>query len=249
MAVNEDHQMIAVGWLDNRDVNLVSTADTTETVNVLRRVQNEKKEIPAPEVVKKYNKFMGGVDKHDKLRSKFSSDEESYINMYIPQPRGSNINGGMMQTALSNECNFTDFNRLPFEISKHSRTCQVCNYEWRKDKWRGVVICNNHGIRLCTSIHKARKDSDPKLVTKRGTPVTDWSWTADYEESCWKKFHHFYEPKGLFNRKVINISDGTIKFGTVNYSSDLYQKKYAAMGYKSSTKKHINMNKEDHILK
>jgi hypothetical protein len=169
--------------------------------------------------------------------------------MYIPQPCGSNINGGMMQTALSNECNFTDFNRLPLEISKHSRTCQVCNYEWRKDKWRGVVICNNHGIRLCTSIHKARKDSDPKLVTKRGTPVTDWSWTADYEESCWKKFHHFYEPKGLFNRKVVNISDGTIKFGTVNYSSDLYQKKYAAMGYKSSTKKRINMNKEDHILK
>jgi hypothetical protein len=39
---------------------------------VKRRVHNKKVEIPAPELVFNYNKFMGGVDKHDKLRSTFA---------------------------------------------------------------------------------------------------------------------------------------------------------------------------------
>ncbi len=35
-------------------------------------MQNVKISISAPEVVSNYNKFMGGVDKHDKLRSTFA---------------------------------------------------------------------------------------------------------------------------------------------------------------------------------
>jgi hypothetical protein len=34
VAVNQENQMIAVGWLDNKAVYFVSTADTTETVTV-----------------------------------------------------------------------------------------------------------------------------------------------------------------------------------------------------------------------
>ncbi len=59
--------MLAVGWLDNKAVNFVSTADTKLMKSVLRRVGSERIEVPAPEVVCNYNKYMGGVDRHDRL--------------------------------------------------------------------------------------------------------------------------------------------------------------------------------------
>jgi hypothetical protein len=31
IAVDHDHQMMAVGWVDNRAVHFISTADTTDT--------------------------------------------------------------------------------------------------------------------------------------------------------------------------------------------------------------------------
>ncbi len=74
--------MIAVGWLDNKPVNFISTADTTEIVSVERRIKHEKVKVPAPVVVKNYNKYMGGVDKHDKLRSTFSLGKHHKFKKY-----------------------------------------------------------------------------------------------------------------------------------------------------------------------
>ena len=71
VAVNVENSLIAVGWNDNKAINFISTADSTEIVSVKRRIKNEKVEIPAPLVIKNYNMYMGGVDKHDKLLSTF----------------------------------------------------------------------------------------------------------------------------------------------------------------------------------
>ena len=67
IAVNKEHNMLAVGWLDNKAVNFVSMADTTSMKSVLRRVGSKQIEVPAPEVVCNYNKYMGGVDRHHRL--------------------------------------------------------------------------------------------------------------------------------------------------------------------------------------
>jgi hypothetical protein len=64
--------MIAVGWLDNKAVHFVSTADTTSMTSVKRRVGNKKEDMPTPDSVKNYNKYMGGKDRHDRLCSTFS---------------------------------------------------------------------------------------------------------------------------------------------------------------------------------
>jgi hypothetical protein len=82
MEVNVENSLIAVGWLDNKAVNFVSTADTTDMVFVERRVKNEKIKVPAPEVVKNYNLYMGGVDKHDKLRSTFALGKHHKFKKY-----------------------------------------------------------------------------------------------------------------------------------------------------------------------
>ena len=82
MAVNVENSLVAVGWLDNKAVNFISTADTTEMVSVERRIKNEKVEVPAPSVVKNYNMYMGGVDKHDKLRSTFALGKHHKFKKY-----------------------------------------------------------------------------------------------------------------------------------------------------------------------
>jgi hypothetical protein len=48
--------------------------------------------------------------------------------------------------------------------------------------------------------------------------------------SCWDKFHSFYAGHGLFSNKTMDLTQKKIKFGAVQHSSDLYQKKYAALG-------------------
>ena len=70
--VNPAHNMVAVGWLDNKPVHFISTSDTTAVHSVQHRIGSTKVDVPAPEVVCNYNKYMGGVDRHDKLHSTFS---------------------------------------------------------------------------------------------------------------------------------------------------------------------------------
>ncbi len=54
--------MLAVGWIDNKTVHFISTADTLETAIVSRRSGSKKMDVAAPVAIKNYDKFMGGVD-------------------------------------------------------------------------------------------------------------------------------------------------------------------------------------------
>ena len=84
------------------------------------------------------------------------------------------------------------------------------------------------------------------------SPVTDWSWTCRADDSCWNKFHNFYQPHGLCN-KHFSLAAATCKFSGYVYTSPLYQKKYAALGI-SVTKKRGReagmgrINERDHIV-
>jgi hypothetical protein len=107
---------------------------------------------------------------------------------------------------------------------------------------------------LCTSIVPPRQKSLPKLYKKDGSAVTDYSWTCPDEASCWTKFHDFYEPKGLFTKQKLNLNEQKVRFGGVVYTSELYQKKYAALGIEvkkknGNTKGMGRINLKDHMGK
>jgi len=289
--VDHDHQKMAGGWVDNRAVHFISTADTTDIVTVTRKVGNAKVEVMAPVAVSNYNKYMGGVDRHDQLRSSFSlckahhfkkyyvklmlflvdigltnawiyykkcnkelcakegsranffqSVAEEMVNVnakwamywdkdndFAEDDAGADIDTTPKVLNVAN-CVPTSLEVIPAKIGTKMKSCQVCSYEMRGFKWKSVTLCPNHGARLCTDARKSREESEPKLIKKDGSPVTDWDWTCQSEDTCWNKFHDFYLPNGLFNNNISLSSSQKCKFAEFVCSSDLYQKKYAALG-------------------
>ncbi len=305
LAVNHEHQMIAVGWIDNKAVHFVSTADVTDTVTVLRRVGGSKIEVKAPLAISNYNKYMGGVDRHDRLRSTFSLCKKHKFKKYyvklllfimdigltnswiyykmcneqVCNKDGSRadffqaiaeimVNGetnwkgnftdgvNELQSILTdNETNNLDNNNdaqvpgssngnllstdiclpmslttIPAKLSTKIKVCQVCKYELRSLKWKSVTLCPKHGVRLCTEVRKPRQECLPLLIKEDKSPVTDWSWTCPTTDSCWNKFHTFYQPLGLFNSNFALAASTKCKFSSYIYTSPLYQKKYASLG-------------------
>jgi hypothetical protein len=144
---------------------------------------------------------------------------------------------------------------IPFPLKLRSKTCQICQYEMKNDKWKGVVFFASHGVRLCTESSLPRALTGPELVKLDGSKVTDFSWMCPDEGSCWEKFHNYYVRKGwLFNSKQIDISQQKIKFGGPIYISNLYQSKYKALGIEIVVKegKTVGMGKlefERHVTK
>jgi hypothetical protein len=80
----KDPGMIALGWVDNRPVYFLSTYVSTSVVSVERREKTgEVTTVPCPSIVKEYQTFMGGVDRHDQLRMHSYSLQLS--NRYVMQ--------------------------------------------------------------------------------------------------------------------------------------------------------------------
>ena len=82
-----------------------------------------------------------------------------------------------------------------------ARQCAICRFEGKKYPSIRTVFCLDHTISLCSKANQIQTPSQDYFC-----PNKDWS--------CWKKFHEFYLPKGLFNGN-----------GRVRRSSDLYVRK------------------------
>lgn len=68
--VDDNHNLAAVKWLDNKVVTLVSSyADANPIQKICRHCKEEKAKIDVdcPQLVKHYNQHMGGVDLCDML--------------------------------------------------------------------------------------------------------------------------------------------------------------------------------------
>jgi hypothetical protein len=72
LAVNQENNLVAIGWIDGNPVHLITTADGTEMTQVKRRVQQEQRQQSAPTAVRKYGRGMQAVDRFDQLMSLYS---------------------------------------------------------------------------------------------------------------------------------------------------------------------------------
>jgi hypothetical protein len=61
--------LACTGWVDNRPVYFLSTGTSTAPTTVQRKNKTGGRDaVPCPAVVDQYNRYMGGVDRHDQLR-------------------------------------------------------------------------------------------------------------------------------------------------------------------------------------
>ena len=75
-----------VKWMGNRSVVMLSNfLNSTESLTVSRRQQKsaEKIQIPCPEIIIAYNKFMGGVDLMDQKKITYEIDRKAKIKYYL----------------------------------------------------------------------------------------------------------------------------------------------------------------------
>ncbi|POM70235.1 Hypothetical protein PHPALM_13354 [Phytophthora palmivora] len=54
--------------MDRTPVHLLTSGGSRQTTTVMRRIHGDMQPIPAPELVRDYHRWMGGVDVHDQLR-------------------------------------------------------------------------------------------------------------------------------------------------------------------------------------
>jgi hypothetical protein len=76
--------------------------------------------------------------------------------------------------------------RFP-DASRGKRGCKVCLFEGRYETVK-TNYCLQHNVCLCSNAYSTKPSLAGILC-----PHEDWS--------CWRKFHEFYLPNGLFNQK------------------------------------------------
>ena len=111
-------------------------------------------------------------------------------------------------------------------------TCQVCAFEGKEGLiTRSVCICLDHRVRCCVTV-----EPEKKLMKADGkTPMTDYSWRAPPDWTCWDKMHKFYLPKGLFRANVQLITEAQAEnerniYQNLMQTSEPFRGKREAMG-------------------
>lgn len=75
VVVEKQNRFFIVQWVDNKVVTLVSNYAAAEPFDDCKRYDRKMKEkidVPRPFIIQEYNRFMGGVDLSDMLRSMYS---------------------------------------------------------------------------------------------------------------------------------------------------------------------------------
>ena len=128
--------------------------------------------------------------------------------------------------ASCQECNPRLCEDIPELSAKHSRTCQVCNYEGRGRSLKSVSYCYKHCVRTCTMVQPDIKETrkffiaSRNAVMKRDSDISKWLCT-NAGLTCWEKMHQFYLPRNLFTKSVIKAQGLPLLY--LNRSCTLYK--------------------------
>jgi DNA excision repair protein ERCC-6 len=126
--VDQHNELILIKWKDNKVVSLLSNAFGLHPLTTARRyVHSERKktDIPQPQVVAQYNKFMGGVDLLDRHIANYRMSIRGK-KFYMP------IVLWMLDLAITNA----------WSLAK-SCNCKMDQLEFRRRLARGLLI--SHG--------------------------------------------------------------------------------------------------------
>ena len=136
VAVNEDDQLVAMGWVDGNPVNFLTTADGTAIKTVRRQVGSERRQYNAPELIPRYHHGMQGVDRFDQYIALFSMARRHCFKKYYNK-----LTMGLIDFALVNaELHYylanphiktmpNHWNTFCDKLADQLHTTEWCNFE------------------------------------------------------------------------------------------------------------------------
>jgi len=90
-------------------------------------------------------------------------------------------------TTPAPSCDFVLSSEVFPDATRGKRGCKVCVWEGRTATMK-TTYCSSHNVCLCSGTYSIHPD-----LANIACPRLDWS--------CWRKYHEFYLPRGLFNNK------------------------------------------------
>jgi len=143
IAVNQEHGITAISWMDKKPVLMLSTADGTSTEDVVRKEGRSKVVVPALKCIAQYNKRMGGVDRHDELRNMFSLHRRHKFMKYYKSLYFCVFDVALTNALLHYKLRFPESKKnyeSHAEFFEDIATCFLStNLDWLKDH-------GNHGV-------------------------------------------------------------------------------------------------------
>ena len=72
----KEENLMALKWIDNKPVHIISSVINHDISHAERRIKGHRERIrvECPELIKMYNRYMGGVDLNDRLKSTYEQD-------------------------------------------------------------------------------------------------------------------------------------------------------------------------------
>ena len=169
--VDIKHGITCYGWVDGNPVHFLTTADGSEVVTVLRRVNSERRQVSAPVGIKRYNHGMQGVDRHDQLRKLFSTADRHGFKKYYMK-----LFLGLLDMAMVNAWLHYKMVNPAVAKQRHARRDfmeDLANALFKEDwdYYQGVVVQNEHN--LLTGLVKNVDDNDSASAMSSGAILDD----------------------------------------------------------------------------
>ena len=132
--------MMAMCWFDNKPVHFIATGATASQSSVTRRVQigrgrtmthGAPDELSAPQLVRDYHKWMGGVDVHNQLRLQSYSIQTSirfrkyYKSLFFGFVDMAIVNGFITHKEVMRAAGRTPMKRAAYMTTLHNQLLQV----------------------------------------------------------------------------------------------------------------------------
>ncbi|CAG9118015.1 hypothetical protein JYU34_008976 [Plutella xylostella] len=204
--------IVAVKWLDTKEVTVLSSAHKSSEVTTVKRTQKDgtKKEVFCPKAIADYTLYMGGVDHFDHFRSSYPTGRKSrkfWMRLFF----------FMLDAAIINSY-IIYLTKHPQRVSSHRdfrlRLARALIGDFTCKKQRQIIFKNKRGgnfgvpdeIRLqSVGIHfpeaqdtyKRCKFCSTKKETKRSNIKCSCCGVSLCTKGCFKKFHMALNPESL----------------------------------------------------
>ena len=108
----KEANLMALKWIDIKAVHIISSLINSDVAKVERRKKGQAEKIRAdcPEIVKNYNKYMGGVDMHDQLKTTHEQDRRGkryYLRLAFDMLNQLMVNSRIVYNTLNPENTLT----------------------------------------------------------------------------------------------------------------------------------------------